>query len=82
MAVKNMKELREKVLKALEDLEAGTIDISQAATIAKMSETVVSGLKSEMQYAILTNTEPFIPFFGKEGTKVLDHKNVKKIIIK
>jgi hypothetical protein len=32
-----------------------------------------------MQYAILTNQQPSIPFYGKESGKLLDAKTVKKL---
>jgi hypothetical protein len=79
--IKSMKQLREKVLQAIDDLESGKIEMSEAFAIAKMSETIVSGLRSEMQYAILTNNKPEIEFYGKMSGKPLDSssKDIKKI---
>ncbi|HLX54454.1 MAG TPA: hypothetical protein VKR58_10960 [Aquella sp.] len=74
-----MKELRDKVLQAFDDLEDGKIDINEASVISKLSETVISGLKSEMQYAILTNQEPHIPFYGELSGKELNQSNIKKL---
>lgn len=78
--ITNMKMLRDTVLQALTDLEDGKIDISQASTIAKMSETVISGLKSEMQYAVLTNQQPVIPFYGEGSGIALEHDGIKKLL--
>ncbi len=78
--ITNMKQLRDTVLQAIEDLESGKIELAQASTIAKLSETVISGLKSEMQYAILTSSEPCIPFYGKPSGITLDHKAPKKLL--
>lgn len=78
--IKTMVQLRETVIKALEDLEEGKIDITQAAAIAKLSETIVSGLKSEMQYAILTNQKPVIAFYGEQSGIALDKKDIKKLL--
>lgn len=75
-----MKQLRDRVLKAIEDLEDGKIELAEASTIAKLSETVISGLKSEMQYAILTNSEPNIPFYGEPIGKLLEAKVNKKLL--
>lgn len=72
--------LREKVLQAIDDLENGKIDIAEAACISKLSETVISGLKSEMQYAVLTGQQPAIPFYGKESGVTLDRSAIKKLI--
>lgn len=77
--IMNMQTLRERVLQAFEDLEDGKIDIDQASVISKLSETVISGLKSEMQYAVLTNQKPEIPFYGKGSGKLLEGKEYKKI---
>jgi len=78
-SINNMRELRSKVLKAFDDLENGVIDIAHASCIAKISETVISGLKSEMQYAILTNQEPNIPFYGEQSGKFLNNNIIKKL---
>jgi len=78
--IETMKQLRDRVLQAFNDLEDGKIDISQATTIAKLSETVISGLKSEMQYAILTNQQPRISFYGEESGILLEKRDIKKLI--
>lgn len=77
--ISNMKQLRERVLQALDDLEDGKIDITEAACVAKLSETVISGLKSEMQYALLTNQQPVIPFYGEGSGISLEGKDIKKL---
>lgn len=78
--IQNMKQLRDKVLQTFEDLEDGVIDIHQAATIAKLSETVISGLKSEMQYAVLTQSQPHIPFYGESSGIPLEKNDIKRLI--
>lgn len=78
--ITNMSMLRDRVLKAIDDLEEGKIEIHEAATIAKLSETVISGLKSEMQYAILTNQQPHIPFYGEQSGILLEGQTIKKLI--
>lgn len=78
-SIKTMKDLRARVLKAFDDLENGEIDINEASCIAKLSDTVISGLKSEMQYAILTNQKPCIPFYGDTSGVVLDGQLIKSI---
>lgn len=78
--IESMKMLRDTVLKAIEDLEDGKIDIAQAAVISKMSDSVIAGLKSEMQYALLTNQEPNIPFYGEGSGIVLTNISSKKLL--
>ena len=78
--ITSMKELREKLLKAIEDFEDCKIDSIHLTTLSKACEAIVSGLKSEMQYAILTNSEPNIPFFGELDRKGIMHKLPKKLL--
>jgi hypothetical protein len=77
--ITTMKQLRERVIQAFEDLEEGKIDISHALTLGKLNETIVSGLKSEMQYAVLTNSIPVIPFFDGATMITLEQKDIKKL---
>jgi len=73
--------MRDRLLRAFEDLENGKIDIEDAITLSKLSDSVISGLKSEMQYAILTNQQPNIPFYGKQSGIELQHdQKIKKIL--
>lgn len=75
-----MKALRERMLQVFDDLDNGKIDIQHASTLAKVNETIISGLKAEMQYAILTNAEPHIPFFGEGSGRILENKEFKKLL--
>ncbi len=77
--ITNMIELRNKILQTFDDLEEGKIEIAEAATIAKLSETVISGLKSQMQYAILTKQQPEISFYGKDSGILLEAQDIKKL---
>ena len=57
------------------------IKIDKAFCIAKLSETITSGLRSEMQYAILTKKELHIPFYESNVGKVIDNKDYKKLLL-
>jgi hypothetical protein len=74
-----MRELRERVLKAFEDLEDGKIDVPQAMAFSKLNQTVVDGLKSEMQYAALTGSVPSIPFYERPDNVLIEVKSTKKL---
>ena len=78
--IENMDQLRDRLLQTMEDLESGKIDQGQATTVAKLADTVISSLKSEMQYSLLVNKEPLIPFFGEQSSKQLEHKVTKKLL--
>ena len=75
-----MIQLRNRVLQAFDDLEEGKIDITQASVLSKLSETVISGLRSEMQYAILTGQKPVIEFYGEGSGILMDKTSIKKLI--
>jgi len=75
-----MKILRDKMLQAFEDFEDGKIDFSHLSTLSKASDSIISGLKSEMQYAILTNQKPNIPFYGEGSGIPLDNVITKKLL--
>lgn len=79
--IKNMIQLREKILQTIDDLESKKIDIHEASVISKLSETIVSGLKSEIQYSILIGNKPKIEFYGKQSGIPLENplKQLKKL---
>lgn len=60
--IRNISQLRDKILEVFEQLYNHEIEIMEASVMAKLSETVISGLKTEMDYARLTNSTPHIPF--------------------
>jgi hypothetical protein len=62
--IKTIEGLRDEMLKVFEDLSSGKIDIQEAGIKAKISETIISGVKTEIDYARLTESKPNIPFLG------------------
>lgn len=78
--IKDIVQLRDTVLQAIEDLKSGKIELAEASTIAKLSETVISGLKSEIQYSILIGKQPKIAFYGKDSGIALDTDKIKKLL--
>jgi hypothetical protein len=78
--IKNIDQLRSRVLDTFDLLAEGEIDVSHAACIAKLSETIISGLKTQMEYARLTNSQPHLPFLGN-CTVILDNENHKNKLL-
>lgn len=78
--ITNMKTLRQKMLKAFDAFENGEIDHNHLTTLAKANEAIISGLKAEMQYAILTKQQPYIEFFGEGSGITLEEKDIKKLL--
>ena len=57
-----MTDLRDHALRTLERLEAGEIEVQEAAAVGKLSDSVVNTVKSQMEYSKMTAQEPQIPF--------------------
>jgi hypothetical protein len=62
--IRNLDELRDIVLDTVQKMVKGKIDVTEAGVLAKLSETVISGLKTQMEYARLINQNPSIPFIA------------------
>lgn len=50
------------MIDAMEKLASGKIDVHEAATIAKGSETVMSSLKLQLTYSNMLGEVPYIEF--------------------
>lgn len=64
LKIKDIDSLRDHVLDVFSKLSEGEIDIHEAGIVAKLSETVISGLKTQMEYARLTDSRPNISFLN------------------
>lgn len=62
--IKTIDDLRERVLDAFEDLSKQRITHEEANALAKLNDTIVAGLKTQMEYAKLTEKIPYIPFLS------------------
>lgn len=85
MKIKEITDLRDYALKSLEKLENGEIDTSEAGVIGKLCESVVSTIKSQMEYAKMLGKQPQIPFMGnhdKNKPLVIEAKVERKMLEK
>ncbi len=64
MKIKNITLLRDHALETLEKLASGKIDVDEAGVTGKLCESVMSTIKSQLEYAKMLNREPNIPFLG------------------
>lgn len=62
--IKNLNDLREHALDALEKLAMGSLTIEEAGATSKLCENVVSTLKLELDLAKLVGKEPTIDFIA------------------
>jgi len=79
MKLDNLEDLRDHLLQTLVDLDEGEIELDQASIVAKLSEAIVSGIKTELEYARLINKEPNIPFLNKNVKNGKLLTNVKQL---
>lgn len=76
--IKTIEHLRDAVLDAFEKLKKNKIDIQEAGILAKLSESVISGLKTQIEYARLSDRQPSIPFL-EDAIKEVKVKSIKYI---
>lgn len=62
MAIKNIEQLQEYILKSLDDLDKGKIDVNEASIKAKSAESINSSLKLQLAYNNMRGEIPNIPF--------------------
>lgn len=74
--MKNIEELRGHAIDTLKKLESKKIDMAEAGVTAKLYESVISSLKTEMEYHKMLGQSPRIKFL--EGA-VIDIASQKKI---
>lgn len=67
--------LREEVSTVFMQLKTRTIDVHDAATLAKLADTMISSAKVELDYNKFTNSSNKIDFLENNTFKVLDHDN-------
>lgn len=78
--IKTIEELREFALDALESLKQGKIDVAEAAATGKLCDGVISTIKTEIEYGRLTGQTVNIPFMGKNYSKQIEGKVIKKLL--
>jgi hypothetical protein len=57
-----MQQLRDHALDTLEKLADGSIDTAQAGVTGKLCESVISTVKSQLEYSRMIGDAPNIPF--------------------
>jgi len=70
-----MTELRDFAIKTLERLGNREIECSEAGVTAKLCESVILTVKTELEYARMLGEEPAIPFLsGQDSNKKLTYE--------
>lgn len=56
--------MRDHAIETLEKLESGKIDVAEAGVTGKLYETVISSIKTQLQYSEMNGVTPYIEFMG------------------
>ncbi len=78
MKINNIEDLRNHAIKTLEKLETKKIDMAEAGVTAKLYESLMSSLKTEMEYHKMLGHLPKIKFL--DGA-VYDLKEDRKLAL-
>lgn len=68
--ISNVTDLRTFAIEAMQDLRMGKLDITEAAAIGKLVDTVANTLKVEIEYGKVTGDKPVIPFL--DGNNLIE----------
>lgn len=76
--IKNISSLRDHALETIERLASGEIDTAHAAATGKLCDSVISTIKSQLEYSRMTGESPEIPFMMTPNKgNLLEHEEPK-----
>ncbi len=65
--IRNVQQLRQRLSATWNSVEAGTIDVRQADTLANISGKMLKSVAVELEYAALRGDKPSIPFLDGDA---------------
>ncbi len=77
--INNMNDLRDATLDTIQRLRNGEIDVSEAQTMAKLCDSVISTVNSQFTFAKMVNEVPSIPFMEASHQNRLETHDAKVI---
>jgi len=72
--IENIDDLRDHALNLLQKLEDKKIKVQEAGITAKIYESIISTVKTQMEYARMLKVDPDIPFLGEIKGNLIEHK--------
>jgi len=69
----SLNQLSDKLALAMNKLEDGELTVEQCLALSKMHDSIINGLKTQMQYATLTNQIPVIPMLNQNQDKLIEN---------
>jgi len=78
-APKNITELRNDLLDSFEQVKKDPRRLAQAGELANTAGKIIASVKIQLEYSLLLNQEPVIPFLGETSGKPLTIKTLKQI---
>ncbi len=73
-APKNITELRNELLESFDQVKRDPRRLAQAGELANTAGKIISSIKLELEYSLMKNEEPEIPFLGQTSGKPLQNK--------
>ena len=75
--IMNIEDLRDEVAKVFIELRAKTIEVHEAATLAKLADTMIASAKVQHDYNRFNNSSSKIEFLEINNYKTIEDKSVK-----
>jgi hypothetical protein len=75
---KNITDLRNDLLESFEQVKKDPRRLAQAGELANTAGKIIQSLKVQLEYSILLNEEPNIPFMGELSGKPLSKVKLLK----
>lgn len=76
-APKNITELRNELLESFDAIKKDPRRLAQAGELANTAGKIIASVKMQLEYSLLLNQEPDIPFMGETSGKSLKIKGMK-----
>ena len=76
-APKNITELRNELLESFDQVKRDPRRLAQAGELANTAGKIISTVKTQLEYCLLINEEPNIPFLGATTGKPLQMRGMK-----
>ena len=73
-APKNITELRNELLESFDQVKKDPRRLAQAGELANTAGKIIASVKMQLEYCLMLNEEPEIPFLGTTSGRPLQNK--------
>ena len=78
-APKDITELRNELLESFEQVKKDPRRLAQAGELANTAGKIIASVKIQLEYSMLLNQEPVIPFLGEQSGRPLMNHSLKQL---